>query len=206
MLGATALRATAHVPELWLHLADDLPALWERLQAVDPDAPPPYWAEAWVGGQALARHVLDTPEAVAGRRVLDLATGSGLVALAAARAGAAHVLAVDVDPVAGAATALNARANGLAVEVRVADLLDTPPPAVDVVLAGDVCYEQPMAARVLAWLARARSRGAEVLVGEPGRDHPPRDGVEVLGEHVVATTRTVEGVERKRVRVLRLTG
>ncbi|HWG93179.1 MAG TPA: 50S ribosomal protein L11 methyltransferase, partial [Mycobacteriales bacterium] len=128
------------VPELVLHLADDMDEAWASLQHEldDGDLPPPFWAFAWLGGQAVARHVLDAPDVVAGRTVLDLATGSGLCALAAARAGAARVTAVDVDPVAAEAVRLNAAANGLAVDVVARDLLDDDPPAVDVVLAGDV--------------------------------------------------------------------
>ena len=194
------------MPELRLHLADDMDAAWAGLQAEldDGDLPPPFWAFAWLGGQALARYVLDHPDEVAGRRVLDLATGSGVVALAARRAGAAQVLAVDVDPFAVTAVAENARVNGLDVDVRKADLLDAPPPEVDVVLAGDVFYDRAMADRVLPWLTGARRAGARVLVGDPGRHYLPRALVtEVFGVDV-PTTRDLEGVEVRRVRVFRL--
>jgi predicted nicotinamide N-methyase len=204
VLRSTALRAPAAVPELRLHLTGDLTELWEQLQRCDPQAPPPYWSVAWLGGQVLARYVLDSPAVVIGRRVLDLATGSGLVALAAARAGAAVVTAVDVDPVAAAAVRLNAQANRLRMEVVVGDLLDGPVPDVDLVLAGDVCYEQPMADRAVSWLRAAVASGTEVLVGDPGRDHLPRHGLEVVSQRVVPTSRALEGVERKQVRVLRL--
>ena len=208
VLARTRLQRPPAVPELLLHLADDLDGLWEDLQREldDGDLPPPFWAFAWLGGQALARHLLHRPAEVAGRRVLDLATGSGLCALAARRAGAAEVHAVDVDPVAGAAVALNAERNGLAVRVEVRDLLDEPPPDVDVVLAGDVCYDARMTTRVLPWLAAARSAGARVLLGDPGRHYLPQSGLALLSEHDVPTTRELEGVLVKRVRVHALAG
>jgi predicted nicotinamide N-methyase len=166
---------------------------------VGEDGPPPFWAFAWLGGQALARYVLDHPAEVRGLRVLDLATGSGLAALAAARAGAAHVTAVDVDPHSAAAVRLNAQLNDLAVDVLLADVLADQPPDVDVVLAGDVCYDREMTPRVLAWLGRVRGR---VLLGDPGRDYLPRSGFDELASYDVPTTRALEGVEVKRVRVL----
>ncbi len=163
------------------------------------DRPPPFWAFAWLGGQALARYVLDHPDEVAGKRVLDLASGSGLVALAAARAGAAQVTAVDVDPHSADAVALNAGLNDLAVEFVLADLLDGPPPDADVILAGDVCYDRDMTPRVLAWLERFSGR---VLLGDPGRAYLPQTGFIEVGSYDVPTTRALEGVEVKRVRVL----
>lgn len=158
---ATRLQAPPRVPELRLHLADEMTRIWELTEAelgaqgVDP----PFWAFAWAGGQAVARHLLDTPAEVEGRTVLDLATGSGLVALAALLAGARHATAVDLDPVAAAAARLNAAANGLAdrLTVTVGDLTAGAPPTVDVVLAGDVCYDRDMTAAVLPWLRRARA-------------------------------------------------
>jgi predicted nicotinamide N-methyase len=191
------------VPELWLHLADDMDQAWAWLQHEldDRDLPPPFWAFAWLGGQALARHVLDVPDEVRGRRVLDLATGSGLCALAAARSGAARVLAVDVDPVAVQAVELNARANALHVDVACRDLLDEPPPDVDVVLAGDVFYDAAMAGRVQPWLLAAHRTGARVLVGDPGRHYLPRALLAQVAERDVPTTRELEGVALKRVRV-----
>lgn len=185
------------VPELLLHQADDMQGLWE---AVGGDSPP-YWAFPWLGGQAVARHVLDHPELVLGRRVLDLATGSGLVALAARRAGAKAVLACDTDPLAGEAVAANAAANRLAVAWLQADLLDGPAPAVDVVLAGDVLYEQRMASRVLAWLG---SFDGVVLLGDPGRDYLPHGRFTEVAAYEVPTTRELEGVVIKRTRVFRI--
>src|SRR5262247_4452128 len=157
MRANTRLRPVPHVSELKLHLADESVPLWkkteEELGAIG--LPPPYWAFAWAGGQALARYVLDHGDLVRDKRVLDLAAGSGLVAIAAARAGAAPVVAADIDPLAEAAIALNAEANGVYVDIVIADLLDQPPPAgshCDVILVGDLFYEQTTAARALAWL------------------------------------------------------
>jgi predicted nicotinamide N-methyase len=203
VLSRTTLQSPPAVPELRLHLADDMDAAWGSLQREldDGELPPPFWAFAWLGGQALARHVLDRPELVAGRRVLDLATGSGLCALAAARCGAADVLAVDVDPVAVAATELNAEANALVVRAECRDLLDEPPPPVDVLLAGDVFYDAAMSARVQPWLVEAGRAGAAVLVGDPTRHYLPRALLTLLSEVEIPTTRDLEGVDRKRVAV-----
>ena len=184
------------MPELRLHLAEDIEALW---RVTGEDRPPPYWAFAWLGGQALARYVLDHPAEVAGQRVLDLATGSGLVALAAARSGAASVTAVDIDDRSAAAVGINADLNGLYVDVVLADLLDGPPPDVDVILAGDVCYDRDMTPRVLGWLSGFPGR---VLLGDPGRAYLPQTGFVEVASYDVPTTRALEGVEVKRVRVL----
>lgn len=163
--------------------------------------PPPFWAFAWAGGQALARYLLDHPGEAAGRRVIDFATGSGIVAVAAARAGAAEVLAADIDPFCADAVALNAGANGVAVAFTGEDLLDAPPPAADLILAADICYEKPLAERVLAWLAAARAAGARVLIGDPGRSYFPRSGLDRLAEYRVPTTRELEDAEVKRTAV-----
>jgi predicted nicotinamide N-methyase len=206
VLERTRLQRPPAVPELVLHLADDMDPLWEDLER-ELDAgelPPPFWAFAWLGGQGLARYLLDVPGEVAGLRVLDLASGSGLCALAAARAGARTVLAVDVDPVSAAAVALNAEANGLVVDVDVRDLLGAPPPDVDVVLAGDVFYDATMSARVQPWLRAAHEAGARVLVGDPVRHYLPQTGLVRLAEHDVPTSRELEGALVKRVRVLTL--
>lgn len=195
------------VPELTLRLADDLEATWARVQRErgDDSLPPPFWAVAWLGGQAVARHVLDHPDEVAGRRVLDLATGSGLCGLAACQAGAGGVRAVDVDPLAVAAAVLNAAGNGLDVEVEQADLLDDPPPDVDVVLAGDVFYDAQAAPRFERWLRAAARAGVRVLVGDPGRHYLPRTGLVEMGAYDVPASRALEGATLKRVRVLLLT-
>jgi predicted nicotinamide N-methyase len=177
----TRLAPVPFVPELSLHLADEPIELWERTeQGSDGQQPPPFWAFAWAGGQALARHLLDRPDLVAGRSVLDLATGSGLVAVAAARAGAQRVTANDVDPLSLAATAANAAANAVRVDTVEGDLLDTREGYVEagVILAGDVFYSREMAARVLPFLRWAAGRGALVLVGDPGRAYLPTGLIE----------------------------
>ncbi|MCW2778158.1 MAG: nicotinamide N-methylase [Frankiales bacterium] len=204
VLTRTRLQRPPAVPELLLHLADGMEALWEDVQReLDTgDLPPPFWAFAWLGGQALARYVIDRPQEVRELSVLDLATGSGLVALAAARAGAASVRAVDVDPLCRVAVDLNAEANGLRVDFEQADLLDAAPPEVDVLLAGDVFYDAEMSARVLPWLQAAHAQGTRVLLGDPVRHYLPQTGLVVLAEHDVPTTRDLEGVELKRVRIL----
>jgi predicted nicotinamide N-methyase len=191
----TALRRPEIVPEIELHLADDIVALWK---VTGEDTPPPFWSIAWLGGQALARYVLDHPETVRGRRVLDLGSGSGLVAIAAGLAGAAHVLAADVDPFCETAIGLNAAANDVSVDVTLDDLLVREPPDGDVVLAGDVWYEREMAERVMAWLARSR---AQVLLGDSGRAYLPQAGWAEVSAYDIPTTRDLEGVESKRVRV-----
>ena len=199
----TRLARPPAVPELELHLADDMDAAWSALQDEldDTTLPPPYWAFAWLGGQAVARYVLDERHSVAGLRVLDLATGSGLCGLAALRAGAVDVRAVDVDPVAVEAARLNAAANGLDLRVERTDVLDGPPPDVDVVLAGDVFYDAAMAARVLPWLLDVSRGGVRVLVGDPGRHYLPRALLTELAAYDLATTRDLEGVERRTTRV-----
>jgi predicted nicotinamide N-methyase len=167
------------VPEVQLHVADDVVGLWEAMETEGGGAgqEPPFWAAAWPGGQALARYVLDHPDTVAGRRVLDLGAGSGLVAVAALRAGAAGVLASDPDPYAHTVIALNAELNAVSAVDVVGDLLDEEPPAVDVVLAGDVCYDREMTGRVLPFLGAAWLRGAAVYLGDPGRAYVPREGL-----------------------------
>jgi predicted nicotinamide N-methyase len=176
---ASALGPVPGVPEIRLHLADDVMRLWQRTED-DHGAgqPPPFWAFAWPGGQALARYVLDHPGVVAGRTVLDLGSGSGLVAIAAVLAGAASVLASEIDPLAAAAIRLNAAVNGVRVPGQVSlvgDVLDGDGDGADVVLAGDVWYSRPFAERVLGFLERARARGAVVLTGDIGRAFLPRD-------------------------------
>lgn len=203
ILGNTRLQAPPHAPELALYLADEITPIWRLTEEAleEMGLPPPFWAFAWAGGQALARYLLDHPEAVAGKRVVDFAAGSGIVAIAAMKAGAASVLAADIDGFCEAAVALNAAANGVAVNFTDADLLDAPPPAVDVILAGDICYERPLAERVMAWLAEARAAGTQVLIGDPGRTYFPRTGLEKLAEYQVATTRELEDMEVKKTAV-----
>ncbi|MDO8295038.1 MAG: methyltransferase [Caulobacter sp.] len=200
----TRLQAPPHAPELVLHLADEITPIWKLTEEAlaEIGLPPPFWAFAWAGGQALARYVLDNSAVVAGRRVVDFASGSGIVAIAAKRAGAASVLAADIDGYCGAAVALNAAANGVAVEFTDADLLDAPPPSdADVILAGDICYEKPLAERVMVWLTAARAAGATVLIGDPGRTYFPKTGLIKLAEYQVATTRELEDFEVKKTSV-----
>jgi predicted nicotinamide N-methyase len=205
ILDNTRLLPVPHAPEIKLHLADEATALWEKteeeLGALG--LPPPYWAFAWAGGQALARYILDRPETVRGRRVLDFASGSGLVAIAAARAGAVRVAATEIDSFALTAIRLNAEANGVALECQAGDVLARPvdPAEWDIVLAGDVCYERPMADRVIVWLEAAAAAGVEVLLGDPGRSYLPKERLERLAEYSVPTTRALEDAEIKRTSV-----
>jgi predicted nicotinamide N-methyase len=199
----TRLQAVPHAPEISLWLADEITPLWRLTEEElgEMGLPPPFWAFAWAGGQALARWLLDHPDQVAGQRVIDLATGSGLVAVAAMKAGAACVLAADIDPFCAAAVAANARSNGVEIAFTDANLLDAPPPPVDLICAGDVFYEKPMAEAVLAWLKQAKGAGTRVIVGDPGRTYFPRSGLTLLAEHTVPTTRELEDQEVKRSRV-----
>ena len=180
--------------------------LWEALarDASEPELPPPYWAFAWAGGQALARYLLDHQEVVAGRRVVDLATGSGLCAIAASLAGAGEMLAIDIDPWARDAVALNASANGVHVPFSDEDPLDGEPPDADIVLAGDIGYEWALAVRGVAWLRMAASMGVEVLIGDPERHHLPHEGLLEVGVYEVPTTIDLEQVASKRTTVYRV--
>ena len=201
----TRRQAPELLPELPLLLADDMTVAWQAAEGRAGGAcPPPWWAFAWLGGQALARWLLDDPEQVAGRTVYDLATGSGLVALAAATAGARQVTGVDIDPTAVTAARLNAAALGLAVTFEAADPLAGPPPACDLLLAGDVCYDRELAGRVTEWLAAATGAGARVVVGDPGRVYLPARGFVELASYEIPTDRELEGRTSAHVRVLEL--
>ena len=205
ILDNTALMAPPHVPEILLHLADEAHDLWQRTEdeLVEIGLPPPFWAFAWAGGQGLARYVLDHPEAVLGRRVLDFASGSGLVAIAAMKAGAAAVIAADIDPFCDTAIALNLDANGVEAQFLGTDCVGTDD-GWDVVLAGDVFYDKAFADRLLPWFTSLRARGAEVLVGDPGRAYLPRTGLQSLAVYQVPVTRVLEDAEVKRTTVWRL--
>jgi predicted nicotinamide N-methyase len=202
----TKLLPVPLVPEIRLYIAEESLPIWqkteEELGAMN--IPPPYWAFAWAGGQALARYLLDNPELVGGRRVLDLGSGSGLVAIAAAKAGAARVLATDIDPLALAAIGLNAAANAVTLETTAADLLDKPQGPFDLVLIGDLFYERPLAERVLAFADAAHARGAVVLAGDPRRSYFPPDRFRQLAEYSVPVTRELEDSEIKRTAVWQL--
>jgi predicted nicotinamide N-methyase len=200
------LAAVPFVPEIRLHVAEDAIVLRARLEAcAGRELPHPFWADAWVGGQGLARYILDHPDTVAGRHVLDVASGSGLVAVAAALAGAATVVANDIDPFALSAISLNARANGVVVQVRAGDLLAGDGGNADVVVAGDVFYGPDMAARMLRFLRRATARGAQVLVGDPGRGHLPDGWLEVVASYPVSMLGAPEDAQLTQVHVLRPT-
>ncbi|WP_420479159.1 class I SAM-dependent methyltransferase [Brevundimonas sp. FT23028] len=200
ILENTRLQTVPHAPEISLWLADEVTPIWRLTEEElgELGLPPPFWAFAWAGGQAVARWLLDNPSEVVGRTVLDFATGSGLVGVAAMKAGAASVLGTDIDPFCAAAVALNAEANGVAMAFTDRNLLDGPPPRVDVICAGDVCYEKPMTDRALEWLGRARANGTRVLIGDPGRTYFPKSGLEFLAEYRVPTTRELEDQEIKR--------
>jgi predicted nicotinamide N-methyase len=193
----TRLAPVPFVPELVLHQADEPIALWERTEAGRGEQPPPFWAFAWAGGQALARYVLDAPDLVRGRDVLDLATGSGLVAIAAARAGARTVTANDIDPLALAAASANAAANGVRLRLIEGDLLQTDD-RYDVVLAGDVCYSRDMSGRMLGFLRRAAAAGSLVLIGDPGRAYLPAEGLTAAAAYDVPVAEALESVAVRR--------
>ena len=203
ILENTRIQPPPHTPELNLHLADEVTPIWRLTEEAlaEIGLPPPFWAFAWAGGQALARYVLDHPDEVAGKRVVDFASGSGIVGIAAMRAGAGHVLATDIDPFCGAALAVNGELNGVRIDFTDQNLLETPPPDVDVILAGDICYEKPLADQVMNWLAAAHVRGTRVLIGDPGRSYFPRVGLEKLAEYEVPTTRELEDREVKKTAV-----
>jgi predicted nicotinamide N-methyase len=203
VLRHTRLRPVPGLEEVRLHLADEALPLMHAVavETGDPDAALPFWAFAWGGGLALGRYLREHPEAVAGRRVFDLASGSGLCAIAAMGAGAAEATGADIDAFAVAAIGLNARANRCRVTALHRDVLDDEPPDVDVILAGDCWYEARLAARVLAWLRRARDRGLDVLVGDPGRRYLPAAGLVELARYEVRTTTELEDLALKQGRV-----
>jgi len=196
------------VPELRLHLASESVPLWQKtedeLGAIG--LPPPFWAFAWAGGQALARYLLDAPETVNGSDVIDLASGSGLVAIAAARASAARVLAADIDPFAATAIAINAALNGVVLAVTDEDLLKKPAPPARTILVGDLFYERSIAENLIAWLGAAAAGGSRVLIGDPGRSYLPRQRLQEVAVYHVPVTRDLEDAEIKRSCVWRLRG
>ncbi|MFD0742408.1 class I SAM-dependent methyltransferase [Phytohabitans flavus] len=190
------------VPEVRLFLAEDAIILWARLEATaGRSLPAPYWASAWPGGLALARYILDHPAVVAGRTVLDIASGSGLVAIAAAMAGARAVTANDVDPYAIAAISANAQENGVVISPAADDLLDGDGDGADVVLAGDALYDESLARRVVPFLTRAVDRGAHVLLGDPGRQHLPTDRLQSLAAYQTAVSGPPEDAQIRRADV-----
>ena len=201
----TAIGHAALVPEIALHLASEITPIWQASEAWlgEQGIEPPFWAFAWPGSQAMARLILDEPAHVAGRRVLDFAAGCGLAAIAAAKAGATEVEAVEIDPMAVAATRLNAALNGAAITALVGDIVGTPG-RWDLILAGDVCYEAPMTAHILPWLRGLAAAGAEVWIADPGRAYLPREGLAPVAHFDVPTTRELEDRVLRQVTIARL--
>jgi predicted nicotinamide N-methyase len=203
ILTNTTLFPVPLTPEIQLHLAHEAVPLWQKTEEElgEIGLPPPFWAFAWAGGQALARYVLDHPETVQHKSVLDIASGSGLVAIAAMKAGAANVLAADIDTFAEAAMQLNATANSVVLQTTSIDLLQTPPPQVHVILVGDLFYEKSIAEKVFNWLTMAKAQGIQVLIGDPGRTYLPKDKLTKLVEYNVPVTRDLEDAEIKQTAV-----
>ena len=204
----TRLLAPPLVPEIRLHLAEESVPIWLKTEEElgEINVPPPYWAFAWAGGQALARYILDHAELFADRSVLDLGAGSGLTAIAAMKAGARSVLANDIDVLALAAVTLNAAENAVAVETSANDLLAMPPSQFDVVLVGDLFYERQLAEQVLAFIEAAAKGGALLLIGDPQRNYFPKGRFVLAAEYQVAVTRELEDALIKRTAVWRLAG
>ncbi|WP_296573000.1 methyltransferase [Phreatobacter sp.] len=198
----TRLMPVPHAPEIVLHLADEATALWQKTEDElgEIGLPPPFWAFAWAGGQALARYILDHPEIVRGKRVLDVATGSGLVAIAAAKAGARAVTAVDIDAFCAVAVRLNAAANGVDVTAETRDPVGSDG-GFDVILAGDICYQRDMTEAMMEWLTPLAATGTAVLIGDPGRAYLPKTGLAKLAEYQVPVTRALEDLAIKRTAV-----
>jgi predicted nicotinamide N-methyase len=208
VLGNTAIAAPPLVPEIRLHLATEITPIWQASEEnlARTGVPPPFWAFAWAGGQALARYILDHPGVVAGRSVVDFGAGSGLVAIAAALAGADCVLAAEIDDFAAAAIAENAALNAVEITITTLDMLDRTDLPADVITAGDVCYEQPMAGRVTTWLRGLASLRCLVLLGDPGRAYVPVDGLRERARFMVPTSRELEDREARETVVWEMIG
>ncbi|MDH6231481.1 putative nicotinamide N-methyase [Mesorhizobium soli] len=200
----TGLMAPPHVPEIRLYLADEAHELWEKTEEelAEIGLPPPFWAFAWAGGQGLARYILDNPDTVRGKRVLDFASGSGMVAIAAAMAGAREVIAADIDPFCEAAVTLNGETNGVSPLFVGTDTIGTDDDW-DIVLAGDVFYQKDFAERLVSWFTGLRQRGADIVVGDPGRSYLPKERLSPLAVYEVPVTRALEDAEVKRTTVWR---
>lgn len=201
----TRVLAPAYVPEVALHLAEDAVALWQLTeeQLGELGLPPPFWAFAWAGGQALARYLLDHCEIVAGKHVLDVASGSGLVAIAAMKAGAASARAVDVDAFAVEAARLNAALNEVELEIDEADPIGQTSDC-ELILVGDLFYDRDLALRVTHWLTALQGEGKTVLIGDPGRAYLPRDKLEQITAYEIPVSRALEDCELKRAAVWKL--
>jgi predicted nicotinamide N-methyase len=194
------------VPEIKLHLAHEAVPLWQKTEEElgEMGLAPPFWAFAWAGGQALARYVLDHSSTVENLRVLDLATGSGLVAIAAVQAGSASIVATDIDEFATTAAEMNANINQVSLSIKLEDVLHQQPPPVDIILVGDLFYEKTLAARCMAWLRQAQGQGAKVFIGDPGRSYLPKEQLDKLAEYNVPVTRDLEDAEIKKTAVWQL--
>ncbi len=200
IIANTLLMPVPLVPEITLHVAAESVPLWSKTEdeLQKTGLPPPFWAFAWAGGQALARYILDHPTEVVGSAVIDLASGSGLVGIAAMKAGAASVVAFDIDAFARTAIALNGRANKVAIDVSGEDLLDKgAAPDAQVILAGDIFYERDTAERALAFLSAQAAKGALVLIGDPGRSYLPKDRLRKIAEYAVPVSRDLEDADIK---------
>lgn len=202
----TSPMAPPHVPEIRLHLADEAHELWLKTEEelAEIGLPPPFWAFAWAGGQGLARYVLDHPDIVAGKCVLDFATGSGLVAIAAKLAGAAKVVAADIDPLTETAVWLNAELNKVDIDFIGADLIGRNVEA-DILLAGDVFYDAGFAAAIVPWFKMLSRQGIAIVVGDPGRSYLPKENLEFCAVYEVPVTRALEDSEVKKTTVWRFT-
>jgi len=201
----TRVKPVPHAEEIRLHVADEAMELWQKtedeLGALG--LPPPFWAFAWAGGQALARYILDHPDITRGKTVLDFASGSGLVAIAAMMAGATHCRAVDIDPFALEAGRLNATLNDVAVDFENDDITTGPAPEADVVFCGDVFYDKQMADGIIAFIDRILIRGTPVFIGDPGRSYLPKDRLEHIATYSVPVVGALEDAEVKKSSVYR---
>jgi len=200
----TSLTDLPFLPEMRLHLAERIDPLWKLIEQItdEDDCPPPFWAFPWAGGMGLARYILDHPEAVQGKRVLDFASGCGFVGIAAAKAGAKKVYSCDIDPLAQAACQMNAKENGVALEPMAITDLKRVPKGIDIILAGDVCYDHLMAHRVLAWLRLCAAEGTRVLLGDPSRAYAPQEAVQTLATYIVPTSLELEDKPERDVAIL----
>ncbi len=202
----TMLHEPPLVPEVKLHLASEIVPIWQMTEEEleKSGLPPPFWAFAWAGGQALARYILDHPETVAGKRVLDFGAGSGMIGIAAMKANAASVLSVDIDPFAAASIHLNAEVNGVSLNVATDDIVGSANGGWDVILIGDMCYERPLAERIETWVHSLVDGGATAYIGDPGRTYLPKSGLEKIVSYAVKTTRELEDTDVRNTSVWRV--
>lgn len=202
----TLLHEPPLIPEVKLHLASEIVPIWqmteEELQ--ENGLPPPFWAFAWAGGQALSRYILDHPEVVRRKRVLDFGSGSGLIGIAAMKAGAASVLAADIDPFAAAAIRLNAEVNNVSLLETTDNLVGTANQGWDVILIGDMCYERPLAESIEIWVRDLVAEGVEAFIGDPGRTYLPKSGLEKIISYAVMTTRELEDTDVRNTSVWKI--